>query len=502
MSNDATVKFGFDGRELNAGLAASERRLVQFGNAAEATGARMTRNLEKRGSGAGFRGVGNAAMQIQDIAIQAQMGARASTIIAQQGSQLLSAFGPGGMILGGVVAIGAIAYETKQKSAEIFKELQKEAGEMEKTYRRISSGSLAEMIDGMDTFKKRSEELRQGLKDSDHGSFLNGVRRFFSSSTFDPESGKWTNQDDASRKQAADNAASAEEKRNKLINDTRERSMEELQILRKKAAGEETEAEMMELQLRQKREMAKLDDAPKEVKGRLVTDLKERHEIEMRMLKEKQSSEANAAREKEAAAARELRQRRETIESDKRSVEMMELQAKGRDKQLKKLKEEEFVRTRSQEYQSHGLDPKASIELAQRAWRAQESVERRARGGRSHIGGVGSKRMMGGGLDEFFAMQGMKSFALQNSLLPGSNPDDPRRIFVPQFAGSLADRRPRTGRMMGGGAGVALTDRAAISTSGAMSATNAANAMTSSRSSVTEKIDTTNQILAKGLLGR
>ena len=85
MSNDATVKFGFDGRELNAGLAASERRLVQFGNTAQATGARMTRSMEKRGGGAGFRGAGNAAMQIQDIAIQAQIGARASTIIAQQG---------------------------------------------------------------------------------------------------------------------------------------------------------------------------------------------------------------------------------------------------------------------------------------------------------------------------------------------------------------------------------------------------------------------------------
>ena len=57
MSNDATVKFGFDGRELNAGLAASERRLVQFGNTAEATGARMTvtmmNELRRRGGGMG-----------------------------------------------------------------------------------------------------------------------------------------------------------------------------------------------------------------------------------------------------------------------------------------------------------------------------------------------------------------------------------------------------------------------------------------------------------------
>lgn len=45
--------------------------------------------------------------QIQDIAVQAQMGTNALTILGQQGSQILGLFGPGGAIVGAFVAIGA-----------------------------------------------------------------------------------------------------------------------------------------------------------------------------------------------------------------------------------------------------------------------------------------------------------------------------------------------------------------------------------------------------------
>ena len=46
--------------------------------------------------------------QLQDVAVQAQMGTSAFTILGQQGPQLASIFGPGGAVLGAVIAFGAM----------------------------------------------------------------------------------------------------------------------------------------------------------------------------------------------------------------------------------------------------------------------------------------------------------------------------------------------------------------------------------------------------------
>ena len=57
------------------------------------------------GKGGARLGIGMAAMQMQDIAVQMQMGTSASIIAAQQGSQMLSAFGAAGAIGGGGSAL-------------------------------------------------------------------------------------------------------------------------------------------------------------------------------------------------------------------------------------------------------------------------------------------------------------------------------------------------------------------------------------------------------------
>lgn len=46
--------------------------------------------------------------QLQDIAVQAQMGTSAFTILGQQGPQIASIFGPGGAVVGALVAFGAL----------------------------------------------------------------------------------------------------------------------------------------------------------------------------------------------------------------------------------------------------------------------------------------------------------------------------------------------------------------------------------------------------------
>lgn len=52
-------------------------------------------------------GFGQVGHQIQDVAVQAQMGTDAFIILGQQGSQVASLFGPGGAMLGALLAVGA-----------------------------------------------------------------------------------------------------------------------------------------------------------------------------------------------------------------------------------------------------------------------------------------------------------------------------------------------------------------------------------------------------------
>lgn len=56
----------------------------------------------------GMRNIaGQLGYQLQDIAVQAQMGVSAFTILGQQGSQVASVFGPTGAMVGAIIAVGA-----------------------------------------------------------------------------------------------------------------------------------------------------------------------------------------------------------------------------------------------------------------------------------------------------------------------------------------------------------------------------------------------------------
>lgn len=54
-------------------------------------------------------GAGQLGHQIQDVAVQAQMGTSAFVILGQQGSQVASLFGPKGALFGAFIAIAAAA---------------------------------------------------------------------------------------------------------------------------------------------------------------------------------------------------------------------------------------------------------------------------------------------------------------------------------------------------------------------------------------------------------
>ncbi len=100
----AEVSIGWNNDKLLAGSKQAEAIV-------ERSSRQMQTSIDKASKGGGaFRGIGQASLQLQDVAVQLQGGAKATTVIAQQVPQLLGAFGAGGAIVGGLVAVGAGLY--------------------------------------------------------------------------------------------------------------------------------------------------------------------------------------------------------------------------------------------------------------------------------------------------------------------------------------------------------------------------------------------------------
>lgn len=78
----------------------------------------------------GMSGAGNIARQLgyqlQDVAVQAQMGTNGLMILGQQGSQVASVFGPAGAVVGAILAVAAAIGST------LFNSVQKTDAELEK----------------------------------------------------------------------------------------------------------------------------------------------------------------------------------------------------------------------------------------------------------------------------------------------------------------------------------------------------------------------------------
>ena len=107
--------------EMNAvGNAVPEMKKVQtqLGNVSKsmavATSSMRTHaaagRMVARSQGNLTRNLGMASLQFQDIAVQASMGTDALRIMTMQGPQLASVFGPKGMIIGALVAVGGALF--------------------------------------------------------------------------------------------------------------------------------------------------------------------------------------------------------------------------------------------------------------------------------------------------------------------------------------------------------------------------------------------------------
>lgn len=153
MSPSLIAKLQLDVAGYQAALAQSERSLASFKQRSirevDQIGAAHSKMAKAVGGGSMNRGLGNAAMQAQDIAVQLQMGTSAAIVLGQQGSQLLSAFGTGGAIAGGAIAIGAAFFTMGQNARKAFEGAYAEAAKLDAELALISTGTLPEMAGGI-----------------------------------------------------------------------------------------------------------------------------------------------------------------------------------------------------------------------------------------------------------------------------------------------------------------------------------------------------------------
>ena len=103
-------------------------------------------------------------MQLQDVAIQAQMGTNALVILGQQGSQVASLFGPGGALLGAFIAIAAAIANVFMprlfESEEAVNELEDALDTLGNTFERTESGAMG-LSQRIQQLAKDSRELAE-----------------------------------------------------------------------------------------------------------------------------------------------------------------------------------------------------------------------------------------------------------------------------------------------------------------------------------------------------
>lgn len=188
----AEVSLGWNNDKLLAGSKQAEA-IVQR------TSQQMQTTLGKASGGGAFRSLGQVSLQVQDIAVQLQAGAKASTVLAQQGTQILSAFGAGGAIAGGVLAIGTSFYTMGQAAIDAFTAAKKASDGFDASLTRLLiDGSPGELATQFDTFKKSAEDAQRIL--SGGSTFGEALSRMLA--TFSPDVSAQDQVDQMGRTQA------------------------------------------------------------------------------------------------------------------------------------------------------------------------------------------------------------------------------------------------------------------------------------------------------------
>ena len=219
--------------------------------------------------GTGLAGrLGGASLQVQDIAVQMQMGTRMSTIIAQQGSQMLSVFGAGGAIAGGVVAVGGAFYAMGENAKKAFADSQNAAREFATQFEvALQTADMGGMISQVDSYTKRWQEASDQFNKlhEDSGTIM---KTWMASLMGGPSVEELKNE---LNQQMEQNTQQREKTGARLA----ELSRMEADMGKLRAQGRKDEADEMERQLKIARETQRIQalDIPQNFKDQMIADL-------------------------------------------------------------------------------------------------------------------------------------------------------------------------------------------------------------------------------------
>ena len=241
---------------------------------------REMNNMSGAASGIQFGGV---AMQAQDIAVQLQMGTEASIVLAQQGSQILSAFGAGGAIAGGVLAIGGAFFTMAQKSRENFDAMKADADGYAERVKEALAGSTSEISD---FFTQMRSEVNVAYAEVEK---LNG-EGFNFNRPLQMLSGLLGGPSVEDMEQRANALALEKAKYQSVIeNALLDASAKEVKLAELKAAGHEDAAKAMQHQLELQKEIQRIEKAgySEAVAQKLIADATRKSELTTAPAKEK-----------------------------------------------------------------------------------------------------------------------------------------------------------------------------------------------------------------------
>jgi hypothetical protein len=233
----AVVEIDASTAGFDAAVASLPEKMNRAGAQVNKAGNSFTRNL------------GGAAMQFQDIAVQLQSGTKASIVFAQQGSQLLSAFGAGGAIAGGVIAIGGAFYTMGEDARKAFDDAKISAAAFDAELKLISAGTIPEMLAGMSKLDERVQGWTSELGN------LNGAFSF-GANIADVFGGPSVEE---RMSLAGEQLNALGTKRVELLNQILSLSDQEASIAKLRAAGEKELADEKERELKLAREIAKIN---------------------------------------------------------------------------------------------------------------------------------------------------------------------------------------------------------------------------------------------------
>jgi hypothetical protein len=250
-----------------------------------------------RGGGGKFA-ASNLAFQVQDIAVQAQMGVNWLTIMAQQGSQLLSVFGAGGAIVGGAVAVGGALFMAGQKANESFKNLIQSAKDVREEMAALNgeSASLSELTTAIKKLDQNTKNLsREGEKLGSAGDWLTGsYGTFFGGASLEEKKLAILEQQ---------NLAIARQYR--LVEELMTASGRTLEVAEMRAKGENEAADAFEERIKLNRELQEIDELPtasERQKNKLRIDARRTAELEADARREKYREERQGLRDRFNAA--------------------------------------------------------------------------------------------------------------------------------------------------------------------------------------------------------